>query len=71
MTAAADKTWPPHPGAAADPAPGHSGRTINIIPDPRHRPGQGSLPRAHQGPSFVSGMPATFSIPGDDDFGAC
>ena len=53
-------TTPPDPspatGAAADPAPRPTRRTNQRHRhSPRHRTGQGPLPRAHRDPDFVSG----------------
>src|SRR5262249_37477753 len=44
--------FPPVPEPPPFPAPRPSHRTTSAIPDPRPRSGQGSLPRAHRGPSF-------------------
>src|SRR5262249_22635549 len=43
----------PEPPPARHPGP--AGQT-NLIPHPCHRSGQGSLPRAHRDPVFVSGV---------------
>jgi Transposase IS116/IS110/IS902 family len=59
------------------PAPGPPAGQINVITRPSRRSGQGSLPRTHRGPSFVSGrsqaykpagcaFPVTVSVSGID-----